>query len=90
VNVARRAASARARVAVGRACCSRCGTRLAAVELALVGIQDFMAGADPAARRGEFSDVRVAYLATDGELGVTTEIFSGTPSADVTPDATSP
>ena len=39
---------------------------------------------------GEFSGVRVAYLATDGELGVITDIFSGTPSADVTLDATSP
>jgi hypothetical protein len=39
---------------------------------------------------GEFSGVRVADLATDGELDVTTEIFSGTPGADVTPHATFP
>ena len=39
---------------------------------------------------GEFSGIRVAYLATDRELGVITEIFSGTPSADVKPDATYP
>ena len=39
---------------------------------------------------GEFSGVRVAYLATDGELGVITEIFSGTPSGDLKPDGTYP
>jgi hypothetical protein len=39
---------------------------------------------------GEFSGIRVAYLATDRELGVITEIFSGTPSADLKPDATYP
>jgi methylmalonyl-CoA/ethylmalonyl-CoA epimerase len=39
---------------------------------------------------GEFSGIRVAYLATDPELGVITEIFSGTASADVKPDATYP
>ena len=33
-------------------------------------------------RAGEFSGVRVAYLATERDLGVITEIFSGTPSAD--------
>jgi hypothetical protein len=31
---------------------------------------------------GEFSGISVAYLATDRELGVVTEIFSGTPGAD--------
>jgi methylmalonyl-CoA/ethylmalonyl-CoA epimerase len=35
---------------------------------------------------GEFSGVRVAYLATDRDLGVITEIFSGTPDADQKPD----
>jgi methylmalonyl-CoA/ethylmalonyl-CoA epimerase len=42
---------------------------------------------------GEFSGIRVAYLATDRKLGVITEIFSGTPSADsadLKPDATYP
>ena len=39
---------------------------------------------------GEFSGIRVAYLATDGELGVITEIFSGTPGPDLRPDATYP
>jgi hypothetical protein len=39
---------------------------------------------------GEFNGIRVAYLATDRELGVVTEIFSGTPSAEVKPDATYP
>lgn len=39
---------------------------------------------------GEFSGIRVAYLATDRELGVITEISSGTPSAEVKPDATYP
>ena len=38
----------------------------------------------------EFSGIKVAYLATDRELGVITEIFSGTPSADLKPDATYP
>ena len=32
----------------------------------------------------------VAYLATDRELGVITENFSGTPGADLKPDATYP
>jgi methylmalonyl-CoA/ethylmalonyl-CoA epimerase len=39
---------------------------------------------------GELSGIRVAYLATDRELGVITEIFSGTPAADQKPDATYP
>jgi Glyoxalase/Bleomycin resistance protein/Dioxygenase superfamily len=39
---------------------------------------------------GEFSDISVAYLATDRELGVITEIFGGTPSSDLKPDATYP
>jgi hypothetical protein len=38
----------------------------------------------------EFSGINVAYLTTDRELGVITEIFSGTPSADLKPDATYP
>jgi hypothetical protein len=32
--------------------------------------------------------MRVAYLATKSELGVITEIFIGTPGADLKPDAT--
>jgi hypothetical protein len=39
---------------------------------------------------GEFSGIRVAYLATDRELGLITEIFNGTPSPDLKPDATYP
>ena len=39
---------------------------------------------------GEFSAIRVAYLATDRELGVITEIFSGMPGPDLKPDATYP
>jgi hypothetical protein len=38
----------------------------------------------------EFSGIKVAYLATDCELGVITEIFSGTPAADQKSDATYP
>jgi hypothetical protein len=38
----------------------------------------------------EFSGIRVVYLATDRELGVITEIFSGTPAADQKPAATYP
>ena len=37
---------------------------------------------------GEFSGISVAYFATDWEHGVITEIFSGTPGADLKPDAT--
>jgi hypothetical protein len=37
---------------------------------------------------GEFSGIRVAHLATDRELGMITEIFSGTPGAELKPDAT--
>jgi methylmalonyl-CoA/ethylmalonyl-CoA epimerase len=44
-----------------------------------------------AEKRNELVLSGVAYLATDRELGVLTEIFSGTPGdADLTPDATSP
>ena len=39
---------------------------------------------------GTFSGYRVAYLATDRDLGVVAEIFSPPPDADATPDATSP
>ncbi len=39
---------------------------------------------------GEFGGISVAYLATDRELGVTTEIFGGTPGDDLKPDATHP
>lgn len=35
---------------------------------------------------GELGGTRVAYLATDRDLGVITEIFSGAPSADAAPD----
>jgi methylmalonyl-CoA/ethylmalonyl-CoA epimerase len=37
---------------------------------------------------GEFGGIRVAYLATDRDLGVITEIFDGTPVAEQEPDAT--
>ena len=37
---------------------------------------------------GEFSGARVAYLATERDLGVIIEIFSGTPGAEQEPDAT--
>jgi methylmalonyl-CoA/ethylmalonyl-CoA epimerase len=39
---------------------------------------------------GTFSGYRVAYLATDRDLGVIAEIFSPPADADATPDATSP
>ncbi|MGH3062139.1 MAG: hypothetical protein ACRDNA_12100 [Gaiellaceae bacterium] len=39
---------------------------------------------------GEFGGISVAYLATDRELGVITEIFGGTPGDDLKPDATHP
>jgi len=39
---------------------------------------------------GTFSGYRVAYLATDRELGVIAEIFSPPADADATPDAISP
>ncbi|HEU4786904.1 MAG TPA: hypothetical protein VFS57_05835, partial [Gemmatimonadaceae bacterium] len=37
---------------------------------------------------GTFSGAKVAYLPTDRDLGVTIEIFSGTPVAEGKPDAT--
>ncbi len=37
---------------------------------------------------GEFEGVKVAYLDTDRDLGVTLEIFSGTPDLETKPDAT--
>ena len=37
---------------------------------------------------GEFEGVRVAYLGTDRDLGVTLEIFSGMPNLEEKPDAT--
>ena len=39
---------------------------------------------------GTFSGYRVAYLATDRDLGVIAEIFSPPSDADATPDAISP
>jgi hypothetical protein len=39
---------------------------------------------------GEYNGIRFAYLATDRDLGVITEIFSGHPGADQKPDATYP
>jgi methylmalonyl-CoA/ethylmalonyl-CoA epimerase len=39
---------------------------------------------------GTFSGAKVAYLPTDGELGVIMEIFSGAPSTRTTGDASSP
>src|SRR5438876_12443672 len=39
---------------------------------------------------GTFSGYRVAYLATDRDLGVIAEIFNPPADADTTPDATSP
>ncbi len=37
---------------------------------------------------GEFEGVKVAYLDTERDLGVTLEIFSGTPNLEKTPSAT--
>jgi Glyoxalase/Bleomycin resistance protein/Dioxygenase superfamily len=39
---------------------------------------------------GEYNGIRFAYLETDGDLGVITEIFDGEPGADQQPDATYP
>ncbi len=39
---------------------------------------------------GEFEGVKVAYLSTDRDLGVTLEIFSGIPDTQQKPDVTSP
>ncbi len=37
---------------------------------------------------GTFSDIKIAYLPTDRDLGVLLEIFSGMPGAEQAPDAT--
>jgi hypothetical protein len=39
---------------------------------------------------GEYNGINFAYLTTDGDLGVITEIFSGAPGEDQEPDATYP
>ncbi len=39
---------------------------------------------------GEYNGVTFAYLGTDGDLGVVTEIFSAPPGADQVPDARYP
>ena len=39
---------------------------------------------------GEYNGVTFAYLGTEGDLGVVTEIFSGPPGDDQEPDATYP
>jgi 4-hydroxyphenylpyruvate dioxygenase-like putative hemolysin len=39
---------------------------------------------------GEYQGISFAYLSTDGDLGVITEIFSGAPGADQKPDAVYP
>ena len=39
---------------------------------------------------GEYNGLTFAYLSTNDELGVITEIFSGAPGADQKPDRTYP
>ena len=39
---------------------------------------------------GEYNGITFAYLSTDDDLGVITEIFSGAPGADQKPDRTYP
>jgi methylmalonyl-CoA/ethylmalonyl-CoA epimerase len=39
---------------------------------------------------GEYNGITFAYLSTDDDLGVITEIFSGAPGEDQEPDATYP
>jgi len=39
---------------------------------------------------GEYNGITFAYLGTDGDLGVITEVFSGAPGEDQEPDATYP
>jgi methylmalonyl-CoA/ethylmalonyl-CoA epimerase len=39
---------------------------------------------------GEYNGIEFAYLATDGDLGVVTEVFSGAPGDDQVPDAVYP
>jgi hypothetical protein len=39
---------------------------------------------------GEYNGIRFAYLSTDDDLGVITEIFSGSPGEDQKPDRTYP
>jgi Glyoxalase/Bleomycin resistance protein/Dioxygenase superfamily len=39
---------------------------------------------------GEYNGIRFAYLATDRDLGVITEVFSGNPGEDQKPDAVYP
>ena len=39
---------------------------------------------------GEYNGINFAYLATDGALGVVTEVFDGAPGEDQKPDATYP
>lgn len=70
------------------------GPGLHHIGVAVAGYEDALA---EAARRGqevllggEYKGIEFAYLTTDGDLGVITEIFSGTPGEDQQPDATYP
>jgi len=70
------------------------GPGLHHVGVAVASYEDALA---EAARRGqdvllggEYKGIDFAYLATDEDLGVITEIFSGAPGEDQQPDATYP
>ena len=70
------------------------GPGLHHVGVAVASYEDALA---EAARRGqdvllggEYKGIDFAYLATDDDLGVITEIFSGAPGEDQQPDATYP
>jgi glyoxalase/bleomycin resistance protein/dioxygenase superfamily protein len=62
-----------------------------------VGVRDYEATLEElGARRhdvvlgGEYNGISFSYLSTDRDLGVITEIFSGAPGEDQTPDAVYP
>jgi hypothetical protein len=62
-----------------------------------VAVQDYHAAVAELERKGrdvvfggEYNGVTFAYLGTDGDLGVITELFSAPPGDDQAPDATYP
>ena len=70
------------------------GEGLHHIGVAVESYEDTIAALEAKGRRvvlgGEYGGLNFAYLGTDGDLGLITEIFSGAPGDDQKPDAVYP